>query len=50
MTDTQLREICLLVVELTRLRQEECKHLSVENFAPDLFRELVAALRIGLKE
>ena len=42
-TADELRELCTLVVELTRLRQSECKHLSVENFAPELLRNLIAA-------
>lgn len=37
----ELKEICGLVVELTKLRQDGCKHLCIENFAPDLFATLL---------
>ena len=37
----ELKEICSLVVDLTKLRQDGCKHLSIENFAPDLFATLL---------
>ena len=40
----ELREICDLTVKLTALRQNECKHLCVENFAPKLFRSLLDTL------
>ena len=38
-----LRVIANLVVHLTELRQNEVKHLCIENFAPDLFRDLLIA-------
>lgn len=41
MDTEQLREICNLTVELTALRQKECGHLAVENFAPELFAKLI---------
>ncbi len=37
----ELKEICRLTVQLTELRQNECKHLCIENFAPDLFSSLI---------
>ena len=32
-----LKEVCALTVELTRLRQNECKHLCIDEFAPKVF-------------
>ncbi len=40
----ELEKICGLVVDLTRLRQNECKHLCIENFAPDLLARLLFEL------
>lgn len=37
-----LRQICELTVRLTELRQAECKHLSIENYAPELFYKLLS--------
>jgi len=37
----ELKEICSLVVELTKLRKDGCKHLAIENFSPDLFAALL---------
>ena len=42
MDTDELRELCTLAVELTRLRQNECKHLCIENFAPELLGKLLA--------
>ena len=36
-----LSRICQLTIELTKLRQAECKHLSIEDFAPELFGKLL---------
>lgn len=36
-----LKQICDLTVELTRLRQNEVKHLCIENYAPKLFGRLL---------
>ena len=36
-----LRLILASVTELTKLRQDECKNLSIENFAPELFRNMM---------
>lgn len=41
MTTEDLRELCAVTVELTRLRQNECKHLAIENFAPELLGKLL---------
>jgi len=30
-----------LTVRLTQLRQNECKHLAIENFGPELFGKLL---------
>ena len=38
----ELREICKLTVELTRLKQDECKHLCVENAGTDIFVNLLS--------
>lgn len=44
MSIAELRELCALTVELTRLRQNECKHLAIENFAPELLGKLIREL------
>jgi hypothetical protein len=41
MSIEELRELCALTVELTRMRQNECKHLCIENFAPELLGKLI---------
>ena len=33
--------ICRLTLELVRLRQNECKHLCIENLAPKIFGRLL---------
>lgn len=38
----ELREICKLTVELTRLKQDEWKHLCVENAGPEIFVNLLS--------
>lgn len=37
----ELREICELTLSLTQLRQNECKHLDVGNFASKVFAQLL---------
>jgi hypothetical protein len=37
----QLQAIGNVVVELTKLRQQHCNHLSVEHFASALFARMV---------
>jgi hypothetical protein len=49
-TTDDLRSICDLVVKLTELRQNECKHLVIENFAPELLRKLLEQLQADKKE
>jgi hypothetical protein len=39
-----LKVIADLTVQLTRLRQEQCKHLCIENYAPGLFASLLDAV------
>lgn len=39
----ELKELCKLTLELTKLRQKECPHLCIENFAPDLLEGLIRA-------
>lgn len=41
MKTQELKEICDLVVRLTELRQEKCKYLCIENFAPELLGKLL---------
>ena len=49
MSIEELRELCAVTVELTRLRQNECKHLAIENFAPELLGKLIRErLAMGL--
>jgi hypothetical protein len=38
-----LRLILGSVTELTKLRQNECKHLAIENFAPELLQNMLRA-------
>ena len=40
----ELREICDLTIRLTELRQRECKHLCVENYAPEVFLLLLSKM------
>jgi hypothetical protein len=44
MTADELKQICDLTLELTRLRQNEVKHLYIENYAPEVFGELLREL------
>lgn len=44
-TVEELRELCELTIQLTKLRQNECKHLCIENIAPDILRKLLDELR-----
>lgn len=38
----EFRIICDTVIKLTELRQNECKHLCVENFASDCLAKLIS--------
>ena len=37
----ELKVIATLTVELVKLRQNECKHLAVENIGPEIWRNLL---------
>ena len=50
MTEYEFKGICDLTFKLTELRQNECKHLSVENIAPTIFRELINIVSETKKE
>lgn len=39
----ELKVIADLTVRLTQLRQNECKHLAVENVGPEIWRNLLMA-------
>jgi hypothetical protein len=43
--ETDLKAICELVVDLTRLRMEEVPHLCIENYAPELFGKLLVEFK-----
>jgi hypothetical protein len=43
MSTEELKAICDLTNSLTRMRWEECRHLCIENFAPELFGKLLWA-------
>jgi hypothetical protein len=45
----ELHEICELTAKLTELRQNECKHLSVESFSVEIFGKLLSELSIHKK-
>ena len=36
--------LCKLTVDLTAMRQKECKHLCIENFGPELLEKLIIAV------
>jgi hypothetical protein len=44
MTDEQLRILADLTFRLVQLRQNECKHLCIENTAPEILAKLINAL------
>jgi len=41
----ELKIIADLTFRLTELRQRECGHLCIENFAPELFEKLLRTLK-----
>jgi uncharacterized spore protein YtfJ len=43
-TPDELRIVCDTVVRLTDIRQRGCKHLCVENFAPEMLRKMLIEL------
>jgi hypothetical protein len=46
-TVDELRVISDMTVKLVEIRQNECKHLHIENFAPELFHELLTRLQMS---
>ncbi len=42
-SDRHFELLCTLTLELTRLQQAECRHLAIENSAPDVLRGLLKA-------
>jgi hypothetical protein len=42
-TDERLKILCDLTFKLTEIRQKECHHLCLENFAPELLARLIGA-------
>lgn len=46
MSAEELEVLAAMTVALVELRQRECKHLSIENVAPEIFHEL---LRVYLR-
>lgn len=46
LTKEELHEICDLTFKLIELRQNECKHLSIENAAPEMFSLLLGSLKM----
>jgi hypothetical protein len=40
----ELEVVLALTVQLTRMRQEECTHLAIENVGPEIFGKLVDTL------
>jgi hypothetical protein len=47
-SDSVMKVLSEMAVELTRLRQNECKHLCIENYTPEVFEKLIRAVRNGL--
>ena len=43
METEKLKLLCDMTVQLTKLRQNECKHLSIENTAPEIFSNLLSS-------
>ena len=43
MTLDEFRAICDMTVSLTKLRQNECKHLCIENVAAEMFYNMLEA-------
>ena len=44
-----LKILCDTVIELTRLRQMDCHHLLVENYAPSLLQVLIETIPTHLE-
>lgn len=45
MTHHEFSQICNLTLELIKLRQQECSHLCIENYAPEIFGRLLMEYR-----
>ena len=41
----ELRLIFALTIDLVKMRQEECKHLCIENAAPEILRGIIEVLQ-----
>lgn len=48
-TIEELHELCELTVKLTELRQNECKHLCIENISPDILHGLITRMLMAKK-
>jgi len=44
----ELKVIAAMTIKLTKLRQEECAHLCIENFAPELMAKLIDVLPVDI--
>lgn len=44
-TAAELKHLCQLTADLTRIRQSTVRHLSVENYAPALLSKLLNELK-----
>ncbi len=42
-SDEEMQIIMNATIKLTKLRQNKCEHLSIENCAPDIYRNLMKA-------
>ena len=45
MTTDELKHLCDLTVRLVELRQRECKHLCIENIAPEILENLIVGFQ-----
>lgn len=48
-TCAELKHICDVVVELTKIRAAGCSYLAVENFAPELMAKILTELSMHKK-
>lgn len=48
LTNHQFSEVCKLTLELTKLRQNEVKHLAVENAAPEILSKLLEVFEVSV--
>ena len=47
MSDEALKILCNLTLELTKLRQSRCEHLSIGDFAPEVLNNLIYVYEKG---